>query len=94
LTCVTNAELAASGGFPQPVLRLPAAERGPWLESYVEQLLTRDVAMLATPPPTAAAPVPESCALNTAGITDHRTLYETTGVAKATGEATSCYATC
>jgi predicted AAA+ superfamily ATPase len=29
----------------------------------------------------------EACALNTAGITDHRTIYETAGVAKATGEA-------
>jgi uncharacterized protein len=82
------AELAASGGFPQPVLRLPPAERGPWLESYVEQLLTRDVAMLATHrDPQLLRRYLESCALNTAGITDHRTIYETAGVAKATGEA-------
>lgn len=82
------AELAASGGFPQPVLRLPAAERGPWLESYIEQLLTRDVAMLATHrDPQLLRRYLESCALNTAGITDHRTLYETAGVARATGEA-------
>jgi predicted AAA+ superfamily ATPase len=82
------AELAAIGGFPQPVLRLPAAERGPWLESYVEQLLTRDVAMLAPHrDPQLLRRYLESCALNTAGITDHRTIYETAGVAKATGEA-------
>jgi predicted AAA+ superfamily ATPase len=82
------AELAASGGFPQPVLRLPPAERGPWLESYVEQLLTRDVAMLATHrDPQLLRRYLEACALNTAGITDHRTIYETAGVAKATGEA-------
>jgi predicted AAA+ superfamily ATPase len=82
------AELAATGGFPQPVLRLPAAERGPWLDSYVEQLLTRDVAMLATHrDPQLLRRYLESCALNTAGITDHRTVYTTAGVAKATGEA-------
>lgn len=82
------AELAATGGFPQPVLRLPAAERGPWLESYVEQLLTRDVAILAPHrDPQLLRRYLESCALNTAGITDHRTIYETAGVAKATGEA-------
>lgn len=42
------AELAATGGFPHPVLRLPAAERTPWLDSYLDQLLTRDVADLGT----------------------------------------------
>lgn len=82
------AELAAIGGFPQPVLRLPPAERGPWLESYVDQLLTRDIAMLATHrDPQLLRRYLESCALNTAGITDHRTIYQTAGIAKATGEA-------
>ncbi|HWE89636.1 MAG TPA: DUF4143 domain-containing protein [Pseudonocardiaceae bacterium] len=82
------AELAATGGFPEPALRLPAAERGPWLESYVEQLLTRDVAMLsAHRDPQLLRRYLESCALNTAGITDHRTVYEKAGVARATGEA-------
>src|SRR5882724_4649655 len=82
------AELAAKGGFPQPVLRLAAAERGPWLESYIEPLLTRDVAMLATHrDPYLLRRYLESCALNTACIADHRSLYETAGVAKATGEA-------
>jgi predicted AAA+ superfamily ATPase len=82
------AELAANGGFPQPVLRLPTTERGPWLESYVDQLLTRDVAMLASHrDPQLLRRYLESCALNTAGITDHRTIYDSAGVAKATGEA-------
>ncbi|MGO1053221.1 ATP-binding protein [Crossiella sp. CA198] len=82
------AELAAGGGFPQPVLRLPSAERGPWLESYLEQLLTQDVAMLATHrDPQLLRRYLESCALNTAGVTDHRSIYSTAGVAKATGEA-------
>lgn len=82
------AEFAANSGFPQPALRLPATERGPWLESYVDQLLTRDVAMLATHrDPQLLRRYLESCALNTAGTTDHRTIYNTAGVAKATGEA-------
>lgn len=82
------AELAAEGGFPHPVLRLPGDERGPWLESYLDQLLTRDVAMLATHrDPQLLRRYLESCALNTAGITDHRTIYDTAGVAKVTGEA-------
>lgn len=82
------AELAAGGGFPEPVLRLPREERGPWLESYIDQLLTRDVAMLATHrDPYLLRRYLESCALNTAGITDHRKIYDTAGIAKATGEA-------
>lgn len=82
------AELAATGGFPQPVLRLPPEERPPWLESYVEQLLTRDVAMLATHrDPQLLRRYLEATALNTAGITDHRAIYTAAGIAKATGEA-------
>ncbi|MEU6645832.1 DUF4143 domain-containing protein [Saccharomonospora sp. NPDC046836] len=82
------AQLAASSGFPQPVLRLPPIEHGPWLESYVDQLLTQDVAMLATHrDPQLLRRYLESFALNTAGIIDHRAIYEAAGVAKATGEA-------
>jgi predicted AAA+ superfamily ATPase len=82
------AELAAMGGFPEPVLRLPPAERGTWLARYVDQLLTRDVAMLARhrDPPLLRRYL-ESCAVNTAGITDHRTICETAGVARVAGEA-------
>jgi uncharacterized protein len=82
------AGLAARGGFPQPALRLPPDERAPWLESYVDQLLTRDVAMLASHrDPQLLRRYLEAYALNTAGITDHRALYEAAGIAKATGEA-------
>ncbi|MFD2416327.1 ATP-binding protein [Amycolatopsis pigmentata] len=82
------AELAASGGFPQPVLRLPPSERGPWLESYVDQLLTRDIETITTHrDPRLLRRYLESWALNTAGVTDHRAIYETAGIAKATGES-------
>ncbi|MCP3801879.1 DUF4143 domain-containing protein [Allokutzneria sp. A3M-2-11 16] len=82
------AELAAGGGFPQPVLRLPTTERGAWLESYVDQLLTRDAAMVTSHrDPQLLRRYLEACALNTAGITGHRSIYSAAGVAKATGEA-------
>lgn len=82
------AELALTGGFPQPALRLPASERAPWLESYVDQLLTRDLSELgAHPNPQLLRRYLESYALNTAGVTDHRTIYEAAGVAKNTGDA-------
>jgi uncharacterized protein len=82
------AELAVTGGFPHPVLRLPAAERAPWLESYVEQLLTRDLAELGTHrDPHLLRRYLESYALNTAGTAETRAIYEAAGVAKGTGEA-------
>lgn len=82
------AELAACGGFPHPVLRLPAAERGPWLDSYLDQLLTRDAADIgASRDPQLLRQYLESYALNTAGVTDHRAIYRAAGIAKNTGDA-------
>lgn len=82
------AELACLGGFPEPVLRLPASERAAWLDSYVEQLLTRDLATLADiRQPSRMRAFFEAHALNTAGIVDRQTLYTAAGLAKATGEA-------
>ena len=82
------AELAVRGGFPEPVLRLPNSERGLWLDSYLEQLLTRDVRELsARPDPALLRRYLEAYALNTAGVVDQRTLYDAAGIAKATGES-------
>jgi predicted AAA+ superfamily ATPase len=82
------AELSLLGGFPEPVLRLPATERGPWLESYIDQLLTRDVAELSGGrDPHLLRRFLEACALNTAGVVEQRALYEAAGIAKATSDA-------
>lgn len=82
------AELALQSGFPEPVLRLPAAERGPWLDSYVDQLVTRDAAELSPRrDPQRMRRFLEAYALNTAGVVDQRTLREGAGIAKATAEA-------
>lgn len=82
------AQLAVQGGFPEPVLRLPDSERGPWLDSYIDQLLTRDVTELsARPDPEFLRRYLEACAINTAGVVDQRTLNDAAGIAKATGES-------
>lgn len=82
------AELATRGGFPEPVLRLPSSERAPWLDSYVDQLLTRDIAELSgRRDPQLLRRYVEAYALNTAGVAEQRTLYEAAGIAKATSEA-------
>ncbi len=82
------AELTLTGGFPEPALRLPAAEQRAWYTSYLDQLLTRDVAELsAGRDPERMRRYLEAYALNTAGVVDARTLMQAAGVAKATGEA-------
>jgi len=82
------ADLALLGGFPEPVLRLPRDERGPWLESYIDQLLTRDAVELSgRRDPQRMRRFVEAYALNTAGVVEQRTLQEAAGIAKATGEA-------
>ena len=82
------AEIVLRGGFPEPALRLPDSERGPWLDSYLELLLSRDVEELsAHPDPDLLRRYFEAYAANTAGVVDQRTLNEAAGIAKATGES-------
>lgn len=82
------AEICLRSGFPDPALRLPPEERGPWLESYLEHLFTRDLEELAPRRnPQIAQRFLEAHALNTAGIVDQQTLHTLTGVAKTTGQA-------
>ncbi len=42
-------ELALTGGYPEPVLRLSPHARSAWIDSYIEQLVTRDAELLARP---------------------------------------------
>lgn len=79
--------LIAQGGFPEPVLRLPAAERDPWLRSYLEQLLTRDIAELSPRhEPQRLRRYVEAYATNTAGIVETRTLEQAAGITKTTAD--------
>ncbi|MGH7868073.1 MAG: ATP-binding protein, partial [Candidatus Dormibacteraceae bacterium] len=69
--------LALQGGFPDTVLRLPANFRQPWVDSYLEQLLTRDVEMLEhLRDPARLRRYFEVLALNTAGLSEAKTLYD------------------
>lgn len=82
-------ELALRGGFPYPALRLSGSARRGWLQSYVTSLLTHDVEQLEQPS-TRGRDVGrlgrylEAYALNSAGVTDHKTIYDTARVNKAT----------
>jgi predicted AAA+ superfamily ATPase len=82
------AELAVRGGYPEPVLRLPHSERDAWLDSYIHQLLTRDLAELSPRrDPHRLRSYLEAYAIHSASVVDQSTLRQAAGVAKATGEA-------
>jgi predicted AAA+ superfamily ATPase len=81
-------ELSLRSGFPEPALRLPERARRLWLDSYVEQLLTRDVEALGpTRDPERLRRYFEALALNTAGVVAGKTLYEVAGVNAKTADA-------
>jgi predicted AAA+ superfamily ATPase len=83
-------ELAMEGGFPTPALVLAGRARRMWLQSYLGDLLTHDIAELEDPvtrhrDPERLRRYFEAYALNSAGLADHKTIYDAAGVAKATG---------
>lgn len=80
--------LALRGGFPEPALRLSPDVGRAWLAGYVDQLLTRDVDLLAdVRDPDRLRRYFEAVALNTAGLPDHKTLYDAAGITRKTAVA-------
>lgn len=79
---------ALTSGFPEPALRLDGRGRVRWLDSYVEQLLTRDLAEIAERrDPARLQRFLEVYALHTAGVADLTSLASTAGVSRPTGDA-------
>ena len=84
-------DLALRSGFPTAALRLTGRPRVAWLESYIDDLLTHDVRQLET----SQRPHDrqrlrryfEAYALNSAGLVDHKTIYDAAGVHKDTANA-------
>ena len=80
--------LAFAGGFPEPALRLPARARRAWFDGYISQLVTRDAQALDTSrDPVRMRRFLEVLALNTAGVVGDKTLYEASGINRATADA-------
>lgn len=82
-------EMALRGGFPEPATSMSAGTRSAWFETYVDSLLTRDVAGLEGSP---RDPMPlrryfEAYALNSAGVVHDKTLYEAAGINRKTAIA-------
>lgn len=82
-------ELALRGGFPDAALRLSGQPHRAWLESYVEDLLTHDVeaAEEGRRDRRRLRRYFEAYALSSAGVTDHKTIYDAAEVNKATAVA-------
>lgn len=81
-------ELAARSGFPEPALRLDGLARQAWLDSYVEQLITRDVpAIGGSRDPDRLRRYLEAFAVNSAGVVEDKTLYEAVGIDRKTAVA-------
>ncbi len=81
-------DLALRSGFPEPALHLSDLNRRRWLDSYLDQLLTRDVAELGVHrDPERLHRYFEALALNTAGVVPNKTLWEAGGVNAKTADA-------
>lgn len=79
---------ALRSGFPDAALRLSGDARERWLQSYVEQVLTRDVDLLDhRRDPVRLSRYFETYALNTAGEVSDSTLYDTAGINAKTAAA-------
>ncbi len=80
-------DFALRSGFPE-AQRMPASVRVRWLDSYIEQTLTRDIETLdGRRDPVRLRSYLEALALNTAGVVTDKTLYDAAAVNARTGEA-------
>ena len=81
-------ELALRGGFPDATLDRSPEARERWLESYVEQMLTRDAELVdGGRDPLRLRRFFDAYATSSAGIPTDRTLYEAAGINSRTADA-------
>ncbi|HUB05248.1 MAG TPA: DUF4143 domain-containing protein [Solirubrobacteraceae bacterium] len=85
-------DLSLGSGFPMAALMLAGRPRRMWLQSYLDDLLTHDVEELEQPATKRRDPERlrryfEAYALNSAGVAEHRTIYDAAGIARDTALA-------
>jgi predicted AAA+ superfamily ATPase len=85
-------ELALRSGFPDAALRLTGRARELWLESYIGDLLSHDVEQLEGSvgrrrDPRRLSRYLQAYALSSAGVAEHKTIYDAAQVNKATAAA-------
>jgi predicted AAA+ superfamily ATPase len=78
---------AFRGGFPEAALRLDGEGRQAWLDSYAEQIITRDAPAIAgARDPDRLRRYLEALAVNTAGVVEDKTLYDAAGINRRTAD--------
>lgn len=81
-------ERALRGGFPALALQPSESLRQRWAASYVDQLLLRDAAISTEArDPVRLRRYLTAVAANTAGVVDHKTIYDSAGVSRETAVA-------
>ncbi|HZK16228.1 MAG TPA: DUF4143 domain-containing protein, partial [Solirubrobacterales bacterium] len=85
-------EIALNSGYPTAALDLTGSAQTAWLDSYVDDLLTRDIEQIEEPTgrrrdPERLRAYLEAYALSSAGIADHATIYGAAEVNRATATA-------
>lgn len=81
-------DLALSGGFPELLFASSDAGRRRWLDGYVDQLVTRDAAEAgAERDPRRLRRYLQAIASSTAGIVEHKTLYDAAGITRSSALA-------
>ncbi len=81
-------ELALQSGFPEPALRLGPEARTAWLESYAEQVVTRDARQVAGHrDPDRLRRYLEACAATTGRVVEQKTLWTAAGINRKTALA-------
>jgi uncharacterized protein len=81
-------ELALQSGFPEAALGLTERTRARWIESYLDQLLTRDAIQLGgSRDPAKLRRYFEAYALNSAGLVEDKTLFDAAGLNRKTAMA-------
>lgn len=78
-------DLALASGFPEAARLQEHRDRRLWLDSYVDQLVTRDIARAGERrDPERLRRYVQAWALNSAGIVDDTTIYEAAGLDRRT----------
>jgi uncharacterized protein len=81
-------ERSLRGSFPEVARQTSRQARHAWLASYVDQLATRDVVLAGVVrDPVRLRRYLQAVAANTAGLPEHKLLYDAAGVNRLTGTA-------
>ena len=79
---------ALASGFPQVIRSASPLARRHWLRSYVEQLVARDAALIDEGrDPSRLRRYLQALAANTAGVPEHKTLFDAAGITRTTALA-------